>query len=622
MRVRFSCVLDQKPKFANQAVVWAASLLAYGAQSADSLIVHHVGECDPECRKLFEAWGIETRRVERFDRRSGPSNKLAQLESESLWDADYAVLCDCDLAFCGDISPWIGGDSIRACIAAAPGLSGEGWSALFREAHLELPAARRNAVPSNIPTLPTYCNGGLYILPQAGLQRLREAWPRWVRWLLDRPWLSRPYFADQVAFAMACVELELSIDHLPIELNFQTTLGRAKLRAATGRSDFDPLVLHYHQMSPKGFLPPSAMESVNRQVRRVNALITDCRNGAFSVPAYTASADPSSAPVSNPVRRTSSDGFDSGTVADPVFILSPPLSAASDVASMLGQHPQLYTLPETHLLLAETLREWWDLSAQSSFGMAEGLLRAVAELEFGGQTEANVKLASGWLLRRRSFTTAFILETLAAKVHPRTIVEKSPSVVFDLESMQRAHRMFPQARFIHVVQQPQSYAEAVAAAVRAARIEIGYVPQWLHRLACFSGDGAQGDAEEIDVNPQQAWYALNRNICTFLESIPDHQAVRIRSESALNGAGTGLSAILDWLGLRTDSEILEAVRHPERSPYACLGPPGAQYGDDPAFLGDPLRSVITVESAAPPASWHAGELTSEVQDLAGEFGYV
>src|SRR5262249_55032915 len=63
--------------------------------------------------------------------------------------------------------------------------------------------------------------------------------------------------------------------------------------------------------------------------------------------------------------------------ADPVFLLGLPLSVATVVAAMLGQHPQLYSLPETHLFVAETVRDWWDICAASSFNMSHGLLRAV-----------------------------------------------------------------------------------------------------------------------------------------------------------------------------------------------------------------------------------------------------
>ena len=83
-----------------------------------------------------------------------------------------------------------------------------------------------------------------------------------------------------------------------------------------------------------------------------------------------------------------------GTIADPLFLLSPPLSLASHVCAMLGQHPQMYSLPETHLFLAETISEWWEICAKSSFNMAHGLWRAIAELYFGRQTESQIVMAA------------------------------------------------------------------------------------------------------------------------------------------------------------------------------------------------------------------------------------
>ena len=89
--------------------------------------------------------------------------------------------------------------------------------------------------------------------------------------------------------------------------------------------------------------------------------------------------------------------------ADLLFILAPPRSFTTVVSHMLGQHPQMYGLPETHLLGAETLAEWWNLCSQATFNMDHGLLRVVAELYFGEQTEYTVKRASGWLRRRSHF---------------------------------------------------------------------------------------------------------------------------------------------------------------------------------------------------------------------------
>src|SRR5713226_5842329 len=105
---------------------------------------------------------------------------------------------------------------------------------------------------------------------------------------------------------------------------------------------------------------------------------------------------------------------------DPVFVLAPPRSFSSIIATMLGQHPQMYGLPELELFAAETIGEWWDLCSESTFPRAHGALREVAQLYYGEQTEETVKLARGWLRRRAHFTTGYFLEVLARKVHPRT----------------------------------------------------------------------------------------------------------------------------------------------------------------------------------------------------------
>src|SRR5438128_2155863 len=151
-------------------------------------------------------------------------------------------------------------------------------------------------------------------------------------------------------------------------------------------------------------------------------------------------------------------GVRPSALADPVFLLAPPLSFSA-VCAMLGQHPQMYGLPELHLFVAETLAEWWSLAAHTTFDMADGLLRVVAQLYFDGQTEHDINLARGWLWRRAHVTTGYVFELLAEKVHPLIVLEKSPSIVFRVELMRRAYRMFPFARFIHLVQHPKGYSE-------------------------------------------------------------------------------------------------------------------------------------------------------------------
>ena len=294
---------------------------------------------------------------------------------------------------------------------------------------------------------------------------------------------------------------------------------------------------------------------------------------------------------------------------------------------MLGQHPQLYAIPEAHLFVAETLQEWWDTCAKTSFNMSHGLVRAVSELFYGEQNETTVQLAHAWLRRRLPFTSGYIIELLAERVYPRALVEKSPSVIFHPESMQHAARMFPLARFIHLVEHPRRHGEAVVAAIKGAVAHHpNRVPQWLRQLACFSAAHTDESSQEhAELDPQQAWLALNKNIGDFLEALPETQKLRVRTEDVLRDPDAVLASITEWLAIQSDGEAIDAMKHPERSPYARFGPEGARYGDNAAFLRSPSlpEPPAKLDDLDTPFSWRddGGGFSPEVRALARAFGY-
>jgi hypothetical protein len=109
---------------------------------------------------------------------------------------------------------------------------------------------------------------------------------------------------------------------------------------------------------------------------------------------------------------------------DLVFLLAPPRSFTTVVSSMLGQHPQLYGLPEMHLFGAETLGEWWRNCSQATFDMDHGPIRVVAQLIFGVQNTQTVQAARGWIRRRAHLSTGEFVEILANCVRPRVMVDR------------------------------------------------------------------------------------------------------------------------------------------------------------------------------------------------------
>lgn len=313
----------------------------------------------------------------------------------------------------------------------------------------------------------------------------------------------------------------------------------------------------------------------------------------------------------------------------PLVILAPPRSFTTIISAMLGQHPQMYGLPELHLFSGETLGEWWRLCGQASYNMDHGLLRVTSQLFFGGQTEYTVKRAAGWLRRRSHLTTGALLELIAQDVYPRILVEKSPSVVYRTEFLQRVYRMFPNAKFIHLVRHPRAQGESVMKYLQS-RQRLGPVPasHWLWHLAGYPSLSSR-EAETMtpisDLDPQRSWYALNMNICEFLDAVPVQQKLRIRGENLLSDPDLILSQIAIWIGVNADSKSITEMKHPERSPYSKLGPPGAEFGNDRNFLNYPFFCMQTIrsENLDDPLSWRAdgAGFLPQVRDLAHEFGY-
>lgn len=295
----------------------------------------------------------------------------------------------------------------------------------------------------------------------------------------------------------------------------------------------------------------------------------------------------------------------------PVIILAPPRSFTSVVCAMLGQHPQMYGLPEVNLFVAETMREREGVIARPKFS-EHGLLRVVAQLFAGEQTIQTIALARRWIEIRSNCTCASVFRELAEKVSPRILVDKSPRTITRCDYIQRAWRAFPSTKFLHLLRHPRSQGESL----------------WkLGGTVVAKGlDAFDYSTDPPVVDFQKAWYSMHMNIVTFLDGVPEGQQMRVLGEDLLANPEAYLRRIAEWLGLRTDDEAMEAMKHPERSPYACFGPMNARFGNDPHFLQSPTfrpYSGAAQPTLEGPLSWRQDGrgFSLEVIELAREFGY-
>jgi hypothetical protein len=285
---------------------------------------------------------------------------------------------------------------------------------------------------------------------------------------------------------------------------------------------------------------------------------------------------------------------------------------------MLGQHPQLYGVPETHLFSFEAMPQWWRFCGANHFG--DGLLRTVAQLRFSSQDERTVSMARTWLWERRDRATAEVATELTILLHPLTLVEKSPTLCQQPAGLDHARRVFPGARLLHLVRHPFPYCQSVVTTLRAFTKHAGSSVIF----PTFAGLFDFG-TDPPTLDPQGHWYQAHTNILEFLREIPATQQRRVLGEELLADPDHHLRELASWLGLRTSDAAIQQMKHPERWPFASLGPANARWGGDPKFLGQPtLRTEQDgsprLDVALPWRSDGAG-FRPQVQLLARQLGY-
>jgi hypothetical protein len=295
----------------------------------------------------------------------------------------------------------------------------------------------------------------------------------------------------------------------------------------------------------------------------------------------------------------------------PIFVLATPRSCSSVITTMIGQHPNLAGLPELKLFccatlgeMAATLPRYW--RERGFTHRSPGLVRAVAELEFGGQEPPALAMAGQWLGERSHWSGADILDSLMMRLPSRTTIEKSPENVESNAALARLSAAYPNARYLHLTRHPVATQRSMER----------------HWLRVMPGQPAQGQpAAGI-----AAWYDVQQRILRFSAGLPADRYFRVRAEDVLNDVDRSLRAIAEWLGLSTGESAIEAMKHPEASPFARVGPAcsGIIGGNDPAFLADPKPHGVELPcSLAPPRGW-AGEASvwRNVADLAQFLGYA
>lgn len=261
----------------------------------------------------------------------------------------------------------------------------------------------------------------------------------------------------------------------------------------------------------------------------------------------------------------------------PVFILAAPYCGAARLAQRLAQHPALYALPELCLFMADRVDDLLGIFRISQGTHADGLLRAVAQLQFGAQRDGEIDAARDWLAQRRDSTVGELLAELAALIAPRRLVipdSESPLRPIDLW---RLRRHVAGARAIQLVRHPWTQGCLMAHSLRQRL----FVPP---DFKDHSWDPPMAD-------PQIPWLRCNANIESSFASSPElMRRLRLEAlESAESRAGA-LATLCEWIGVSAAPDIVDSMCKADDWIFAGHGPRAAPYGLEAEMLAPPPQA--------------------------------
>lgn len=172
-------------------------------------------------------------------------------------------------------------------------------------------------------------------------------------------------------------------------------------------------------------------------------------------------------------------------------------------------------------------------------------------------------------MQHRQWPIQRVFDLIDQRSGARMLVQKSPSTVLDETRLGRLHQLSPKAYYLHLARHPRATCKSI------------YEIQQKTAILTKRRTGTP-------TNPESLWLdRLNRNILRFTSQLRSGQTLCIQGNSCCrNRRCICRKSPNGWKFAPTRRRRAEML-HPERSPYARIGPPNAPFGHDPNFLHNP-----------------------------------
>lgn len=272
---RYSIVVDSTPRICRQAVAWTRCALTLAGIAPDRLQVNVMSSVPAAFTTGMARWGVKCRRLPEGVT-AGPLNKIRQLEPGVIPPAPLTVLCDCDTVFTMALPEFDSSSGLFGKLVDIGNPPFHYWRRLFLVSGLRMTDNAVRVARNGRHTYRNNLNGGLYVIREDVREDLFRVWRAFIGTLLANPEYVRPwwYHTDQIAFALACARLELSVDLVDERINYPL-----HLRPSVGQMSDPPVMLHHHQGLAAGILRYGAHADtvahgpVQQAVNQVNSVL-------------------------------------------------------------------------------------------------------------------------------------------------------------------------------------------------------------------------------------------------------------------------------------------------------------------------------------------------------------
>jgi phthiocerol/phenolphthiocerol synthesis type-I polyketide synthase E len=240
-----------------------------------------------------------------------------------------------------------------------------------------------------------------------------------------------------------------------------------------------------------------------------------------------------------------------------VFVHSSPRAGSTLFRVMLAGHPRLFCPPEVNLLFFESMREWrQNIGFGSEMEWTTGGLQwALMELE---KLDSPAGAALVDRLVADDASAQDVYRRLQEKSAPRLLVDKTPTYAMDVETLERAERMFEGNKYIYLYRHPLPVMESILRM----------------RFDRLFAAGLFGDA---DVDPyvvaETVWALSNRNLLNFFDGIGRERCHWVRYEDLVADPTKVMTGVAHFLGLEFDERMVQPYDGKKDRMMGGLGDP-------------------------------------------------